>query len=98
MNETYVEPVIEAANSTDAGMAALGLMFVGVALVVLGMFLGAMASRPSRARALVRLRVLHNYLARKNPPADLDPLVESLLRRDIRSLENRLNLDSDEYE
>ena len=97
MNEIYSPEIVsQAANGTAPmdNLAALGLMAVLVALFVLGMVLGIAAARPSTPRATVLLRALRHYL--ESPQECNDELVKSLVRRDIRSLEQRLNLDNDE--
>lgn len=87
---TTVQQIVqEASFAADPFFFILG---VGVA-VIFGMYLGFVASRPSIPRSRVRLRALRAY---QDMPAATDPLVASLLRREIRSIEIRLGEDKDE--
>lgn len=96
MNETIDPQIVYTAQEAvpvETVGDNLALVVLALALFLFGMFLGAMAGRPSVPRARVRLRALKSYLS--SGDAD-DELVQSLLKRDIRSLENRLDLDADE--
>ena len=92
MNETitYTQEAVSQSNPLEA----LGLFVVLACLFILGMAMGVMAARPSIPRARVRLRALQYYLV--SPQECNDELVKSLVRREIRSLEHRLKVDSDQ--
>ena len=93
MNETTTQVIHQATETYPDPMTGIVLVAVALMLFLFGLVTGAIVSRPGIPRARVRLRALKAYLS--SGVAD-DELVQSLLRLEIRRLENRLKLDDDQ--
>lgn len=71
------------------------LLFLLLTLFIAGLSMGVAMCRGNTITRRIELRALQYFLL--SPPAHgIDPTVESVVRRQIRRLENRLNVDNDE--
>lgn len=92
MNETFNPPPTTTEPATDAIL----LMLLLFAIWIIGMVCGIAMCRGNTIARRVELRALQYFLS--NPPKEdgNNPIIESIAKRQIRRLENRLNIDNDE--
>jgi hypothetical protein len=80
-------------NDPTADSVICGLLLL--VMLATGFWWGVMTCRGNTITRRIELRALQYFLL--NPPAHgIDATVESVVKRQIRRLENRLNIDNDE--